>query len=317
MLGMGIPERVREMSTAISTNLNQIIDGATLANVPAFSVNEQVASLRNLSRVRPGQVISRGDDPNNFKPEKLGAVGPDLFQAHSLIRQTLEQVSKVSDFNLGRDMQGSMKDSTATGMLAMMAETGQYFDQIARVHRKHITEGLNLWHGMMSQTQPIDRVEQVLGRDDAEILAAVWSLPPKAVMDRLKVKVTFANTAATRELTRQEEMAKWQILQSYYGVLVQFGQMLMQAPVMKPLLDEVVKSMERKLSGLLEKFGETYTNTGLPDWDSFSQVAIQMMQAQQAQVGGLGSEPGQGAQQGAQQAPQSPVGAGPGGGTQG
>lgn len=284
MLGMGICERAKMLATGLTTVLNQIVDGSTLANVPVFSVNENVRGLRNLTSVYPGKLIHRGDDPNNFKPEKLGAIGPDIFQAFTILRTLIEQLTKVSDFNLGRESSVTGKSGTATMGLALMAESGQYFDNINRGHRKHMNGGLNRWQALVVQNAPIRRIRSLLGREEAEIIRAVLRLPVRAVADRLRVKVAFSNTAASRELSRQEEMAKWQILQAYYTLLIEMSKLLLENPALKPLLDEIALSADLKMRALLETFGEDFSTNKLPMWNEFSEYAMAVHAQEQQQV---------------------------------
>ena len=285
LLGMGIPERAEDLSTALSTTLNQIIDASTIANVPVWSVNQNIPSLRQLSSVHPGKVIFRGEDPNDFRPEKMGSIGPDIFQGFNIIRTLLEQITKVSDFNLGRESSVTGQASTATTTLALLAESGQYFDNINRGYRKHINEGLWRWMALIHQHKPIDRIRLVLGSDDAEILALVLDkLSLSDIQKRLAVKVAFSNTAASRELARQEEMAKFQILQTYYTALVDMAQLLVTQPIMKPLLDDIARSADRKMRQLLETFGENFATNDLPRWDDFSDMAAEYAQQMQANV---------------------------------
>lgn len=287
ILGMGIPERVQGLANGFSTTLNQIIDASTLANVPVFSVNENVPSLRQLSNIYPGKVIHRGDDPNNFRPEKLGNVGPDIFNALNSMRVLIEQVSKVSDFNLGRESSVTNQASTATTTLALLAENGQYFENITREARKHFTHGLNLWFAMIVQNQPITDITRTLGPIDGQVVATAIRGPVRDVLRDFYAQVSFSSTAATRELSRQEEMAKFTLLQSYYQALVEMAQLLITNPLLKPLLDDIARSADQKIRGILETFGESVSTSMLPDWQMFSDYAAQVS----LQLGALNGNP--------------------------
>ena len=282
LLGMGIPERASELDDALSTTANQIIDNSHLGNTNVWSVNETARGLRQLSTLRPGQVVKRGDDPNDIIPLKMGSVSPDIFEAFNILRDQLERVTKVSDYNLGRESSAMGQQGTATATLALLQESGQYFDTIARGIRSHVNEGLQMWLDLLVQNQPLERVSSILGRQEAELVLGALNLPSGDLRRRLGIKVAFSNTAATRELARQEEMAKWQIVDGWYRSLIEAAQLRLQVEPIAPLIDDVARNSEMRMRKLLEAWGEDYNTNDLPNWDAFLQAQQEMMQEQMA-----------------------------------
>lgn len=278
IMGMGIPERAAALDEALSTTANQIIDNATLGNTNLWSVNENVRGLRQLSTLRPGQVVKRGDDANDIIPLKMGSVSPDLFEGFNILRDQIERVTKVSDYNLGRESSAMGQQGTATATLALLQESGQYFDTIARGIRSHVNEGLQMWLDLLVQNQPLERVGSILGQQEAELVLGALNLPSGDLRRRLGIKVAFSNTAATRELARQEEMAKWQIVDGWYRSLIEAAQLRLQMEPISPIIDDVVRNSEMRMRKLLEAWGEDYNTNDLPNWDAFLQVQKEMMQ---------------------------------------
>ena len=265
--GMGIPERLESLDEGISTTLNQMIDNQSLANTRMWSVDEGSKAMQALDRIWPGKKIPRSSK-DDIIPLQMGEIYPSMFETHNILQAYAEKVSKLSDYNLGRESQAMGRQSTATATMALLQESGQYFDNITRDLRLCLNIVLQQWLDLLVQYKPFERIAQVLGQEKATLLLAALSLPPGSLRKRISLRVSFSSTAATRELVRQEEMAKWQLLQQYYQSLIQGAQLRFSGiPMpMTMLLDDIAADAELRMKRLLEAYGDSYTSTTLPSW---------------------------------------------------
>ena len=277
MLGMSHPERMESLDEGISTNANQAIDAATVGNTPWWKTIKGTEAAKNWTSVRPGLNLNV-DDMNDIEVMTGHPVKADLFEIGNTLNAWAEKVSKINDYNLGRDSAALGRQGTATSTIALLRESGQYFDGVGREIRVFIfNRAFQKWLDLLSIQKPLDRMRQVLG-DRAELVLAAIQLPPGDLRKRLSVKIAFSDTAATRELAKQEEAAKFQLLQPYYQGILQLVQMrgALIGPAMQgdpssifaiDMIDQIALNAEFHAKSLLETYGETFTSAAIPSWE--------------------------------------------------
>lgn len=292
MFGMGIPERLSTLDEAYSSILNQAIDNGTIANTRIWSINEHAVGPREFDVLYPNMKIPRGDDPNDIQPLQLGEVYPSLYENLNIVNMLIEKTAMLNEYQLGREASALNGQATATATLALIQEGGQYHESTSRDIRNVLNEANQQWVDLLAQHKPMDRVSAVLGRQAVPLLAAL-SLSQSDLRKRLAIRVSFSSTAATRELARQEEMAKFEVMRNYYSGLVELAGTRMQAPQIAPLIDMIAKDGTYRIRRLLETFGESLVNSTLPDWDKAMGSADAAIQQQppQAPPGAEGSQP--------------------------
>lgn len=285
LLGMGIPERLESVDEAISTVVNQIIDGGTLCNTPVWSVDENIRGVRdNLVDIYPGKIIKRGEDPNAVTAVKMGALSPDIFEGYNILREIAERLGKVTDYNLGRESSALKGEGTATTTLALLGESGQFFDARVRDVRATANSEGQMVLDLLSQYKPVQRIAMVLGEKRARAVLSAIALPYGELRQRLAIKVSFSATAATRELARQEEMQKWQLMQQYYQGLMMLADALVQVPWKRGLTLMIARDADRRIRALLESYNDRTAVESLPNFEMFVNQAQAEIQQQQNAV---------------------------------
>lgn len=276
LLGMGIPERGENVDEALSTIINLVIDGAKSANAPIWLADATVQGVRDFRDLYPGAVIKHaGGDPNSLIPLKGASVGPDLFEAFNIVQQLGQQALKISEPDLGRELNPS---APATSTLALLQQSNQYFDSVTRDIRATLTDALYMATSLVAQNKPLDRVRQVLGDARAQAVLTAIALPPEDLERRIALDVAFQNSASTREIARQEEMAKFQILQSYFQALILLADQRVEFPFKAPMIDAIAMSADKVMRRLLETFGDSAVAETLPVWSEFVAVFEQERQ---------------------------------------
>jgi len=284
LLGMGIPERASHLDEGISSVVNQIIDMGTLSNTSMWGVDEDVVSIQDLSHPAPGRIVPRGDDPNAISEITMGGTKPDLFEGFNILMMLFEKLIKVSDYDLGRESEQVGSQGTATATLALMKQSGQYFDMLTRGTRETADKAAWRWLLLFAQQKPFHRVATVLGPKRARLVLMALQLEPDELSKRIGLYIGSSSDATTQELQRQQEMAKFQIMETYYRGLMELAQSyLMGGPATRMMISQIGKDVHLRMRKLLEGFGETYSNRTLPSLSDFIQIVQQ--QDQQAQQG--------------------------------
>jgi hypothetical protein len=281
-LGMGIPERLEGIDEAISTVINQIIDAGTISNVPIWSVDENVPGVQDLRDLYPGAVVKRGDDPNAIQPLKALGPGPDIFEVSNILRDFGERAAHVSDYSLGRESMQIGKEGTATGILALLRETGSYFDSIIRDGRETLDDVNWMVLMLIAQYKPIRRMTEVMSKEKAQAVVAALSLRPSELNKKLSIRVASSNAAATVEIARQEEQAKFVLMQQYYERLIALADAVVSRPYLTGLASRIAEDANRRVIRLLESYSDSASSKTLPDWNEFLQAFQQYSQQQQA-----------------------------------
>ena len=281
--GKGVPESLESLDEAYSTILNQMIDNGTLANTRLWSVNQNSVDAREFDTVYPGKKVQRGDDASDIQPLQMGEVYPSGYENLNIVKMLIEMRSKLTEYNLGREANAANGQATATATMALLQESGQYHDATTRDIRNVLNLVIAQWLDLLAQYKPVERVSQVLGPKAEPFLAAL-ALPGRDLKKRIAFKMSFSNTAATRELARQEALAKNEAMKQYGEELLGLGQMRLQGvPALNVLVDGIARSRHKQITELLETFGVNLTTSTLPKWKDFAQAADGQAQQQMAQ----------------------------------
>jgi hypothetical protein len=273
LYGMGVPESLESLDEGLSTAVNQMIDNVTVANTRVWSVKSDADAMQALQTLWPNKRIPR-DEVDDIVPMQAGEVYPSIFEVQNILRDYSERTVKLSDYNLGRESTALGSQGTATSTLALIQEGNQYFDNITRDVRVGINHMLQQWMDLLAQQKPIDRVRHVLGDLGQPFLGALM-LPQGDLRSRIAIRISFSSTAATRELARQEEIAKWQVMYQYWQGMIQLAQLRfvgpgVQSPALANLLDQIADGSSFYMKKLLEAFGESRTSIKLPSWKDVS-----------------------------------------------
>lgn len=264
--GMGVAERIENLDEALSASFNQMMDNVTVANTRVWSVNKNTSAMQGLDTIFPGMKVPR-DEKDDILPLQCGEVYPSIFEGITLIRDYAERLSKLTDYNLGRESSVLGKQSTATTTLALLQESGQYFDNINRNFRLSFLNPIaQQWLDLLCQYHPAERLRLILGNMADPVIQVLSAFPATILRKRLAVKIAFSNTAATRELARQEEIQKLQALQQYYQGLLSLANLRLANPILAPLVDSIAKDSQFHISRLLDTYGESRTPTSIPPW---------------------------------------------------
>lgn len=286
---MGVAERIESLDEALSSSFNQMMDNVTIANTRVWSVNQDSRAMQALESIAPGQKIPRMEK-DDILPLQAGEVYPSIFEGITLIRDYAERLSKLTDYNLGRESSVLGKQSTATTTLALLQESGQYFDNINRNFRlAFLNPIMQQWLDFLAQFQPLARIRMILGPMAEPVIQALSVTPPGQLRKRISIRIAFSNTAATRELARQEEIQKLQALQQYYQGLISLAQLRMTQPLLSPLVDSIARDSQYHITRLLDTYGEARTPSSIPPWDKLLTEGANLATQQPVPVGPDGS----------------------------
>lgn len=277
----GIAEQVEQIDEALTTVFRQMVDNVTIANTRVWLVNANSEAMRHLDLIYPGKKVPC-TDPKDILPLQMGEVYPSIFELLNITRDYGERVTKLTDYNLGRESQALGKQGTATTTLALLQESGQFYEDVNRTFRlEYINEGLQRWVDLIVQSQPAERMKLVLGANAESVCAVLSYLTPSDLRKRIAIRIAFSNTAASRELARQEEQAKLGSLTNFYSGLLSLAQTRMANPALSPLVDSIARDAQFHMKKFMSSYGELSSPTTIPSWD----LLVQQMEKINEQIG--------------------------------
>jgi len=269
MLGMGLCERGEHLDEAISAIINQIIDQGTRANTSMWGVDEDVVGIEELASQSPGAVVPRGDDPNAITEIRSSGTQPDLFENFNILMMLFEKLIGVSDYDLGRESQQIGKDSTATGTLALLKQSHLNMSSVVSATHQTLNEVGWMWLQLIAQQKPVERMVQVLGPHRARNVLIALSLKPSELTQRIGLIIAYSKDAATQELQRQQEMAKWGMYEQFLRGMMELAMTYLQNPYLAGYVLSIAKDAHTRMRKLLESYGESYSSKALPDLATF------------------------------------------------
>lgn len=304
LYGIGVAEILEYLQAGLNTVYNQAIDNGTLANTRFWKIRKGSWTAQTFKGVVPnGRVYV--DQPDDVVPEQMGEIYPSIFELARGLEGFGERRSGIADPQLGRD---PASRTPATSTMAFIQEATRRFDLYAKDLRRGLGElGMQIIE-LIQQKKPREAIYNVSGPNGAVIEKTILVPTDVDLRQHLRVVTTSSAASSNKEISRQNALAGFSIVQQYLEKIVQMGGLLTnpQAPdSVKQLLLEVGEVGERLMNRILEGFDLSDVATMMPQLEKTYERA----QAEAAsQAGGMGLPggvpPGGG----------GPIAGGPGGG---
>jgi len=315
LLGIGIPEMLKDIQDEISTIHNQRIDNGTLANTRAFL--RRRSALVGQDEIYPGAFIDV-DEMDDVAELRLGDVYPSQLQEELHSNSIGEKRTGVSDYTVGRESAAIGSRATATSTMALLREGNKRFRMTIQEVRNALSNIAHQVIMLYQQFAPESTVMyEMFSEKEARIVKQFLTLPND--LSRANVVV---DTPAVSE-TENKEM-KQQTMLTLLGVVQQFYQSLFQAvgiandpnapPMVKELANHAAKTGSKLFERVLEAFEFRDADSFAPDMEALLQLGGYVDQMNQMMGGMNGANgPGAGGPAGASGG-QPPMGAGGQGG---
>jgi chaperonin GroES len=206
------------LSAAVDTIINQLIDAGTLSNMQGGFLGGGTKIKGGNMRFTPGEWkrvegVTSGPLRDNILPLQLPGPSPVLFQLLGMLIEAVQNITSVSDI-----LTGNQESQTApTTALALIEQGQKVFTAIyQRIHRAFgvdisIMRSLNRDYLDDQQYFALDDNPQVVGKDDYndKDLDVLPTSDPRAINDRVKMaKAQILMAHNGDPLINQQEIRK-------------------------------------------------------------------------------------------------------------
>jgi hypothetical protein len=250
---------VAEMLFNVQKIMNQLIrdqlDNNKIQNTKIF-VYRAGGPIEDGMRIYPGRMVPVEDIKADFDVKDAGSGRPvDVINTLPLIQDWGERRTGVNDATMGKM---SPKRAPATSTMAMLEQSNKGTDHIIRRMGR---QQKRMWKQVQAlyvqYGQPMDRLQKVLGPENAAILNQVWGvLGPEDVREVLGVTAQVSTSNLNLQTKRQEALALFGHVQSAYNAIAQTAFMMVQIPdpALKQLMVYQLQGFNKALGRVFDTF---------------------------------------------------------------
>lgn len=248
--GIGVPEQIEQYQEEVTTQHNQRVDNAHLANTKVILARKG-AGFTKSRKLSPGDIIEVTDPNTDVKELRLSEVYPSSVTNEQLTIGLAERRIGISDVSLGRESP-PIGRAAATTVMALLQEGTRRFDLNISEVRKALTEQgiqiFELWqtHGLPEPNEP-GSPEQILDdKDAASVRDIITSTREDGIRGLIGFKLNASTAAVNKEIEKQSNIQLAQIVAQYSDkivqTLIQLGPYLLN-PQIPPAFKEVVAKL--------------------------------------------------------------------------
>lgn len=309
----GICEMAEYLQDGANTTINQAIDNMTIANAKIFVASKTAKEDIPKDGLYPGCTVYVDSPQTDLKEFMMGDVHQSNFALLGLFREYLERRTKVNDYTLGRQANAGKSRATATGTLALLQESGRYFDMIINNDRSALVELTYQVVELYAQYRPdkifevvgskkpitlIEKVMSLLGREPSETITLPGNL------DNLREDYEFYCAATSLSVNKEiEKQTNLLLLQQLGGIFQQMLQLLMMVenekmnlpPDVRKFILGTISSYYHMAQDLVRSFEKVDIQSYLPDLPDIVQEAYgqgQDLTGIMQKIGGMINEQG-------------------------
>ncbi len=309
--GQGVARMLEHGQRAMSTMVNQAIDGVTLQNSMPFATTNPKLANGHFHPARPLLLEHMGElqELKNFKNVQPEATMVNLVQVFN------ERRAGVSDPLLGRESRSGGHPSPATNFLGML-EQGKRLQIPTMVGIRQALGALGrdiLTLYQLYDTDVDGRIARVMGPEDGNKVKEYLMPTDMPIFGNLELDIFAADESDNPQARQQKAVVVSQMTNNYYSGVLPMVQAALspEMPVaLRALVFQAIEGMTTSLINFLEASDiddiESYSLTmgeleqhGIRDLESFNQH-LQRMAAQsggsqggvqQPAMGGNGAAP--------------------------
>lgn len=227
--GLSVADLLTELEQIRTVILRQILDNFYATNHSRVAVLEGEVEIEALISARPGGVVPCRSDPSKAVfPLLTPPIGPQGTELLQMLDQVREDRAGASRLNQGLDA-SALNESTATGMMQMMAAAAARIELIARIMVPGIERLFRLLLRKLVETPNQQRMMKLRGRwthVDPSTWNADWAVC---------VEVGLGQGRAQERIVQLENLFQKQTLAAQEG--------FQMAPYMHNLVEDMVGAM--------------------------------------------------------------------------
>lgn len=244
--GIGFGQKLERLQEAITTQANQAIDNATIANTRCITVVKG-SGIKPPLKIYPGKVIpvTNQGDIGSFQ---LGDIYPSQNLIINFLRDVCERETGISDYSLGKESSIVKSGATATSTLALIQEGSRLFDFLLKNLRQDMSDVAYQVYSLYSQFKPTGLVFSLLDKDGA-LIEETWNAVSEEDIRRcLLFELTASNIYVNQMLERESWVQLLNMIMGYYNRIFEAAQLIVSPQAPKELRDLVGKMV---ISGTL------------------------------------------------------------------
>jgi hypothetical protein len=263
--GVGVARMLRQLAEGITTQFQQFIDNATLANVRIWK-GKRGSGLRKDMKLYPGKLILL-NDPADLQPEAMGEIYSSQLNVLGSLREASERRTGLSDVHLGIESPRVVNRMPATNMLSILQEGSRRFDLTIKDIRHSLAELGEAALRQYQQFHPLGVPYNVLG-EEGKFVEEVWQVPRQPFKGQLSVIVTATSQSNNRELEKQSLGQLMGVLENYYTKMLELSIVITnpQTPAAsRELAVQIVEAAGEGVRRLLQAYAVPDPNTFVPN----------------------------------------------------
>jgi hypothetical protein len=251
--GEGLPEMLESIQDEVTTQHNQRIDNATMANLKMFLKRKMVKGLMPGDPLYSGKQIEVTDVWNDIREFQMAEIYPSTIQNENMSQGMAMRLSGVSEGNMGSAM--PVTRTTAFAQAALLQEQVKRVDLTVRNIRSGINEIGWFVTNLYFQFGTNGKAVAWLG-EKGRIVESVFRLPERVVELGLGIKAATPTSAHNRQVQKENALALFNLMVQLYEKMLQLAQGL--APEsLGPIAGAMVRSARHFMENALAAFETT------------------------------------------------------------
>ena len=213
--GIGFGHKLERLQEAITTQANQAIDNATLANTRCIAYTAG-SGIKPPVKMYPGKAIkvtAHGD----IQPFQLGDIYPSSNMIINFLRDVCERETGISDYSLGKESSVVKSGATATSTLALIQEGSRLFDFLLKNLRQDFSDVAYMTYSLYSQFKPSGLVFSLLDKDGSLVEETWNAVSDEDVRRCLLFELTASSVYTNQMLERESWIQLLNMVMGYYN----------------------------------------------------------------------------------------------------
>lgn len=252
---LGTAKQLEMLQRAISTMLNQAIDGVTLANTINMKTTD--ASLKSGVRFSPNEPIYLRGSIDDLQPLQLSkGILPDIALIN-LVNTFAERISGATDPLLGRESRSGGHPSPATNFLGMLEESGKLMFPAVLQLRHQLSKAGELTATLYQQFEMNEggRIQRIFGEKDAQGIQEFLFPNDLTFAGNTTFDVRALSEVMNPQAKAARALAVDQVTTNYFGFLFQVVPVLSDPqvdPLTRKTVLRAIEARTKSVSGFLE-----------------------------------------------------------------
>ena len=212
----GLAEMLEGLQEEMSTQHNQRLDNASMANLKMIVKRRLAKGLKPGDPLYMGKIIEVNDIHNDLREFNMAEIYPSTITNEELSRQIADRLVGLNEAVMGSAM--PVTRTTAYAQMALLQEQAKRIGLTVSAIRKGLSEVGHLTLLTYYQYGTNGKAIAWLG-ERGKIVEAVFRLPKRLAEVGLALKTNVPTSLSNRQIKRENALAQWNLLVQMYKEL--------------------------------------------------------------------------------------------------